>query len=388
MTSTFATAESAQNIQSFETVAEPLVENDELHWNLYPGIPRLWTKLVCPTGIWRLYGTAVVLTAIAAFPTLLVGAKGSLLGILLFFLGLQWWLPFSWAVALPHLATAMLLQCELEHVASAIESASSASDVSAATRACQERKQRYHRLLIWHVLLDGSSMVLAIFADIVLAMSGSPEGPGRDDGHNTLYLVLWLNLFANHPQLTACFLCMQFLSLSRYHERVKLVVDAQRARLDNSEDDTLFRIISLRHEELQFPVMGQVVTRTWLRKLIVSTFLSTMLKFVIGWVPLHAERQAPHGAEVISACFFAYALKLDMPGSSHHTIRASDFQQKVVSFYGGGTSPAPLLEAYWLLALPTHFQEAVLKECPPMVAPPPSSLGALLLSGCRDEVLY
>lgn len=55
---------------------------------------------------------------------------------------------------------------------------------------------------------------------------------------------------------------MQFLSLSRYHERVKLVVDAQRARLDNSEEDTLFRIISLRHEELQFPVIGQVVTRT------------------------------------------------------------------------------------------------------------------------------
>lgn len=92
-----------------------------------------------------------------------------------------------------------------------------------------------------------------------------------------------------------------------------------------------------------------------------------LLALLAREVPLHAERQAPHGAEVISACFFAYALKLDMPGSSHHTIRASDFQQKVVSFYGGGTSPAPLLEAYWLLALPTHFQEAVLKECPPMV---------------------
>ncbi|CAE7814630.1 unnamed protein product [Symbiodinium sp. CCMP2456] len=123
-------------------------------------------------------------------------------------------------------------------------------------------------------------MVLGIFADIVLVIHGTPQAS------SPVYrlLALWLNLFANHPQLTACFLCMQFLSLSSYHERVGLVVDAQRARLDNSEDDALFRIIALRHEELQFPVMGQVVTRTWLRKLIVSTFFSSMLKFVIGWV--------------------------------------------------------------------------------------------------------
>mgnify|MGYP002803403423 CR=1 FL=1 len=78
-------------------------------------------------------------------------------------------------------------------------------------------------------------------------------------------------------------------------------------------------------------------------------------------------RQAPNGAEVVSACFFAYVLKLDMPGSNHHTIRASDFQRKVAGFYADSGSAPPLLEAYWILALPEHFQEAVLKECPAMV---------------------
>ncbi|CAK8999795.1 unnamed protein product [Durusdinium trenchii] len=78
-------------------------------------------------------------------------------------------------------------------------------------------------------------------------------------------------------------------------------------------------------------------------------------------------RQAPDGAEVVSACFFAYVLKLDMPGSNHHTIRASDFQRKAAGFYEDSGLPPPLLEAYWILALPEHFQEAVLKECPAMV---------------------
>lgn len=80
-----------------------------------------------------------------------------------------------------------------------------------------------------------------------------------------------------------------------------------------------------------------------------------------------SARQAPDGAEVVSACFFAYVLKLDMPGSNHHTIRASDFQRKAAGFYADAGSPPPLLEAYWILALPEHFQEAVLKECPAMV---------------------
>eukprot|EP00931_Biecheleriopsis_adriatica_P087502 TRINITY_DN61965_c0_g1_i1.p1 TRINITY_DN61965_c0_g1~~TRINITY_DN61965_c0_g1_i1.p1 ORF type:complete len:479 (+),score=94.10 TRINITY_DN61965_c0_g1_i1:23-1438(+) len=81
-----------------------------------------------------------------------------------------------------------------------------------------------------------------------------------------------------------------------------------------------------------------------------------------------SKRQAPDAAEVAAACYFAYGLKLDMPGSNHHIIRASDFQRKLESFDSNLGSPAPLLEAYWILALPAHFQEAVLKECPAMVA--------------------
>ncbi|CAE7636587.1 unnamed protein product [Symbiodinium sp. CCMP2456] len=113
--------------------------------NLYPGIPRFWMDLVCPIGMLKLYRSALVLTAIALIaassPTVLQFHE-FLDRLLVLFLCLAWWFPFSLAVALPHLATTMLLQCELEHVASAIESASSASDVSAVIDACQERKQR------------------------------------------------------------------------------------------------------------------------------------------------------------------------------------------------------------------------------------------------------
>mmetsp|Transcript_25926 Transcript_25926/g.83619 ORF Transcript_25926/g.83619 Transcript_25926/m.83619 type:complete len:463 (+) Transcript_25926:110-1498(+) len=84
-------------------------------------------------------------------------------------------------------------------------------------------------------------------------------------------------------------------------------------------------------------------------------------------LPLSSARQAPDAAEVVSACFFAYTLKLDLPGSNHHTIRASDFQRKAWDFYLGEPVAAPLEEAYWILALPTEFQEDVSKECAAMV---------------------
>lgn len=62
--------------------------------NLYPGIPRHWTKLVCPTGILRLYGPALVFTAIAAFSALLVPSSvGFSDAPLIVFLGLAGWLP-------------------------------------------------------------------------------------------------------------------------------------------------------------------------------------------------------------------------------------------------------------------------------------------------------
>ncbi|CAE8653684.1 unnamed protein product, partial [Polarella glacialis] len=69
----------------------------------------------------------------------------------------------------------------------------------------------------------------------------------------------------------------------------------------------------------------------------------------------------------VSACYFAYTLKLDMPGSNHHTIRASDFQRKAADFYAGRGVPAPLEEAYWILSLPERFQDDIMKECPAMV---------------------
>lgn len=81
-----------------------------------------------------------------------------------------------------------------------------------------------------------------------------------------------------------------------------------------------------------------------------------------------ASRIAPDGAEVISACFFAYTLKLELPGTSHHGIRAADFQRKAWDFYSGLPVGPPINEAYWILALPSDFQEDIVKECPPLLA--------------------
>eukprot|EP00928_Gymnodinium_smaydae_P055098 TRINITY_DN38713_c0_g1_i1.p1 TRINITY_DN38713_c0_g1~~TRINITY_DN38713_c0_g1_i1.p1 ORF type:complete len:475 (+),score=86.01 TRINITY_DN38713_c0_g1_i1:102-1526(+) len=78
-------------------------------------------------------------------------------------------------------------------------------------------------------------------------------------------------------------------------------------------------------------------------------------------------RPAPDKAEIVAACFFAYALKLDMPGSNHHTIRGADFQRRAWDFYAGLPAPAPLEEAMWMLMLPESFQEVVAKECPAML---------------------
>eukprot|EP00929_Paragymnodinium_shiwhaense_P047847 TRINITY_DN24271_c0_g1_i2.p1 TRINITY_DN24271_c0_g1~~TRINITY_DN24271_c0_g1_i2.p1 ORF type:complete len:475 (+),score=58.01 TRINITY_DN24271_c0_g1_i2:74-1498(+) len=78
-------------------------------------------------------------------------------------------------------------------------------------------------------------------------------------------------------------------------------------------------------------------------------------------------RLAPDSAEIKAACYFAYALRLDLPGSNHHTIRGADFQRKVWAFYSGLSSPAPLEEAFWILMLPEHFQETIAQECPAML---------------------
>merc|ERR1719188_2868417 len=83
---------------------------------------------------------------------------------------------------------------------------------------------------------------------------------------------------------------------------------------------------------------------------------------------LRSARPAPDLAELLSACYFSYALRLDLPESNHHTIRAADFQRRAWAFYSDEPASAPLEEAYWVLALPTEFQETIAKECPALVS--------------------
>jgi len=79
-------------------------------------------------------------------------------------------------------------------------------------------------------------------------------------------------------------------------------------------------------------------------------------------------RLAPDSAEIKNACYFAYTLRLDLPGSNHHVIRGADFQRRALDFYSGLPVAAPLEEAYWVLALPESFQDTVAEECPALVA--------------------
>ncbi|CAE7823772.1 MLH3 [Symbiodinium sp. CCMP2592] len=217
--------------------------------------------------IWRILAAACLLTLVAYFVVLIMCAMsrrrklqvGSLCwGLSRFAL----WLIAAWLLALPHVATCTLLQGKLEHVVALLQRAEVVADLTAAFRACQDCRRRFQCFLVWHFVLDGLSLVSGLAADAVLVF-----------GCTDFDMMAW-NLGLNHPQLTAAFLSIQFAALVAFHESVEETVERFR---HSSNDQAMFERLVLRRDELQLPVMGQVRTRRWFARAVLSSLLSTMI---------------------------------------------------------------------------------------------------------------
>lgn len=190
------------------------------------------------------------------------------------------WLIASWLVALPHIATCMLLQGELEHVAALVQSAEVVGDLTAAFEACQDCKRRFGWFLVCHFVLDGLSLLTSLAADAVLALR-RPAFHCGDTSDARCFQVLLLNLGLNHPQLTAGFLFMQFVSLVAFHEAVE---DAVNRRRYSPNDRPIFETLVLRRDELQLAVMGKVLTRRWFARAVLTSMISTMITTTMNFV--------------------------------------------------------------------------------------------------------
>ena len=131
-----------------------------------------------------------------------------------------------------------------------------------------------------HFVLDGLSLLTSLAADAVLALR-RPAFHCRDTSDARCFQMLLLNLGLNHPQLTAGFLFMQFVSLVAFHEAVEDAVNRCR---HSPNDRAIFETLVLRRDELQLPVMGKVLTRRWFARAVLTSMISTMITTAMNFV--------------------------------------------------------------------------------------------------------
>ena len=131
-----------------------------------------------------------------------------------------------------------------------------------------------------HFVLDGLSLLTSLAADAVLALR-RPAFHCGDTSDARCFQVLLLNLGLNHPQLTAGFLFMQFVSLVAFHEAVE---DAVNRRRYSPNDRPIFETLVLRRDELQLAVMGKVLTRRWFARAVLTSMISTMITTTMNFV--------------------------------------------------------------------------------------------------------
>ena len=181
--------------------------------------------------------------------------------------------------AFPHMATTLLLQEDLEHLAAELT-----RTVETGTEEVFEEfmvevrytKTRWTTFLRFHFLLEGTSVFAFVVAMVFMFL-------------RSIFFGLQYALLASMHSgpIVSVYMLLQILSLARFNEQIL------RCRA-TTRSNTMYRLISQFEGDLQFRVLGVTITHNKIRAVMTSVVISACSKSVVAlvtWLPWAVQKK-------------------------------------------------------------------------------------------------
>jgi len=165
--------------------------------------------------------------------------------------------------ALPHIATTLLLQEDLEHLSHELLTFVEGGNLEICSGLLEDvskTRSRWRKFLRWHFALEGATLVF--FALQVLRT-----------GHFRATNVIDLTFTGIGP-MAAVYLVMQIQCLARFNAKISRCKET-------TQSEAMFRWISQNESKLEFRVFGLIITHAKIKAFMTSLILSGCSKAVI-----------------------------------------------------------------------------------------------------------
>lgn len=180
------------------------------------------------------------------------------------------WLPAS----LPHFATTLLLQEDLEHLEAELTKTVDAATELAVMELLEKvshTKRRWMPFLRWHFALEGTGAAACVFA--MLWFSLHTASFAETDSRLGMILI---PAMLSGP-LLAVYVLVQVLSLARFNGHIQTCIQT-------TSSNCLFRLLSQQEKQLEFCVLGITITLGKIRAVMTSVVISACSKIVMSLV--------------------------------------------------------------------------------------------------------